>query len=77
MLQLCLKFYFLQTNAAWKQHVHELAVGCSWKETRKGVSVRVPHANEGCGVGGSMGPPATCTPLLTALTTPHPPGPGT
>ena len=34
MLQLCLKFYFLQTNAAWKEHVHELAIGRSWKEMR-------------------------------------------
>ena len=36
MLQLRLKFYFLQTNAAWEEHVHELAVGRSWKETRTG-----------------------------------------
>lgn len=36
MFQLRLKFYFLQTNATRKEHVHELAVGCSWKETRKG-----------------------------------------
>lgn len=36
MLQLRLKFYLLQTNAAWEEHVHELAVGCSWKETRTG-----------------------------------------
>lgn len=35
MLQFCLKFYFLQTNAAWKEHVHELTIGRSWKETRK------------------------------------------
>lgn len=44
MFQLRLKFYFLQTNAARKEHVHELAVGCSWKETRKGpVWVRLYH----------------------------------
>lgn len=29
MLQLCLKLYFLQANAPWEQHVHELAVSCS------------------------------------------------
>lgn len=29
MLQLCLEFYFLQTNTAREEHVHELAIGRS------------------------------------------------
>lgn len=36
MLQLCLEFYFLQTDTAWEEHVHELAIGGSWKKTVRG-----------------------------------------
>lgn len=36
MLQLCLEFYFLQTDTAWEEHVHELAIGGSWKTTVRG-----------------------------------------
>lgn len=32
MLQLCLKLYFLQANAPWEQHVHELAISCSYNK---------------------------------------------
>ena len=79
MLQLRLKFYFLQTNAAWEEHVHELAVGCSWKETRTDrLSLKVPRVTERCWAGGSPTSSALllCAPLLPAPTPPGPPGLG-
>ena len=71
MLQLRLKFYFLQTNAAWEEHVHELAVGCSWKETRTDrLSLKVPRVTERCWAGGSPTSSALllCAPLFCFYT---------
>lgn len=47
MFQLCLKFYFLQTNAAREEHVHELAIGRSWKETRTVLEWVSPRCGRG------------------------------
>lgn len=69
MLQLRLKFYLLQTNAAWEEHVHELAVGCSWKETRTGqVWVWRYHVClSGAGQEGAPRPQPSCCVLLSSL----------
>lgn len=77
MLQLRLKFYFLQTNAAWKEHVHELAIGRSWKETRKVLEWALlspevpPRAASRKEVPPHRALLATCVPLLAPVP-PHP-----
>lgn len=75
MLQLCLKFYFLQTNAAWKQHVHELAIGSSWKEKSKAWVSRTQEPLRLLGrqePSPLRDPLGACAPLLTELHLPVP-----
>lgn len=61
MLQLRLEFYFLQTDAAGKEHVHELAVGCSWGDKKSaGVSFSIrPRCRWDAGQEGLPSPAAS------------------